>query len=71
MNWASGITVSPGTDPTDMVAIVISLGRTPWCGVYLECGAAKVGDTVEVEGENTDRSLCSGAGGPKNVGDNG
>ena len=75
LNWAGGITVSPGTDFTDMVVVFISLGRTPGYGVSIDCGAAKVADTVEIEGENTDRSLCrsrcSGAGRPKSAGDKG
>ena len=56
-----------------MVIVVVSLGRTPGYRVSLNCGAASVGDTFEVEGENTERSLCrarySGAGGPENAGE--
>ena len=56
MNRAGGITVSPGT--RDMVVVGISLGGAPRCGVSIDCGAAGVGDSHEVEGENAGRSGC-------------
>ena len=56
MDRAGGITVTPVT--TDMVVVGISLSGAPRCGVSIDCGAAGVGDSHEVEGENAGRSRC-------------
>ena len=68
MNRAGGITVSPGINSRDMIVVGISLSGTPGCGVSIDGGAAGVGDSHEVEGENAERSHsragCDGASRP-------
>ena len=58
LNRASGSAVSPGIDSSDVDAIGVGLCGTPWCGVTINCGAAKVRDAHEMEGEDAGRSLC-------------
>ena len=56
MNRASGITVSPGTNSSDIIIVGIRLGDAPRSGVSVNGGAAVVDDSHVVEGEGTDRS---------------
>ena len=56
MNRASGITVSPGTNSSDIIVVGIRLGDAPRSGVSVNGGAAVVDDSHVVEGEGTDRS---------------
>merc|ERR1719178_287364 len=58
LNRARGITVSPGTNSTNMVVVGISLGGTPGCGVSIDGGTSVVEDSHVVEGEGTGRSGC-------------
>ena len=58
MNRARGITVSPGTNSTNMVVVSISLGGTPGCGVSIDGGTSGVEDSHVVEGEGAGRSGC-------------
>merc|ERR1719317_712757 len=55
LNRARGITVSPGTNSTDMNIVGISLGGTPRCGVSIDGGTAEVSDVHVGEGEDTGR----------------
>ena len=54
---ARSITVSPGTNSTDMVVVAISLCGAPRSGVPIDGGTSVVEDSHVVEGENAGRSL--------------
>ena len=58
LDRAGGITVAPGTNSGDMVVVGVSLCGAPRCRVSIDGGAAKVGDSHVVEGEDTGRAHC-------------
>ena len=53
---ARSVTVSPGTNSTNMVVVTISLGGAPRSGISIDGGTSVVEDSHVVEGESTSRA---------------